>query len=226
MIELQKENENAFHEIAKEISTKFGKLLGTHVYIAIIDGAGFIYYLDSPLDKLSEFIQNFVETNFTLLNVGEHSLPLGGINLAFFKISRRAVIVLHTLKGRSGQLLAFKSNMFDWTKRVDELIGEINLPSPSIQIQDVADEIEPEILPPAFPGKDKPKRLKTIPILKKKLSGKEKFPLEVARILQYCDGNRSIEDICEETNYSRSKVDRVIRDYRKKKWIDIKRILS
>ncbi|MFX0138923.1 MAG: hypothetical protein ACFFDN_35105 [Candidatus Hodarchaeota archaeon] len=66
---------------------------------------------------------------------------------------------------------------------------------------------------------------KDFPFLKKKLTGKEKIPIEVTRILQFCDGNHSIGDISEETGYPKIKVSQTIREYHKKKWIEIKRLL-
>ena len=220
------EKQEAFINIAKEIWTNFGRLLGTRPYIAIVDGAGIIHYIDSDLKEYENFISNFVSTNFNLLKVGDHSLPLGGINLAFFKVSYKTMIILHTKKGRSGQLLAFKSKMFDYAKIIDTFIGEVAIIAPPIRVQDDSAGIdhEPEVLPPtAMP---KTRVIKTIPVIVKKLSGKEKFPLEEAQILQYCDGEHSIEEISEVTEYPRLKVDNVIKMYQKKKWIAIKRILS
>lgn len=222
-----KETKDSFFNIAKEISSNFGTLLGTRPYIAIVDGTGAIRFIETALEKFSEFITNFVRTNFSLLNKGDHSLPLGGVNLAFFKISEKAMIVIYTVKGRSGQLLAFKAKMDNWTKPIDDLIGDIELIAPPIQISDGTTiiESEPEVLKPKKPKISKPTGIRIIPVLKKDISGK-KFPLEVANILQYCDGNHSIDEICKKTQYPRLKVDEVIRTYQKKKIIELKRIIS
>lgn len=224
---MNKLKKDSFFEIAKDISTTFGTLLGVRPYIGIIDAMGTVHYSDTELEEYMEFAQNFARSNFYLLNTGDHSLPLGGINLAFFKISEKSIIVLYTKKGRSGQLLSFKAKMFDWQQRIDGLIGDIIVPPPPIQVTDSPSqiELEPGVIEADQEVQTKARGLRTIPVLIKQLTGKEKFPIDVATILQYCDGNYSIDDIVKETNYPRLQVDNVIRLYQKKKWIDIKRVL-
>ncbi|MHA1130655.1 MAG: hypothetical protein ACTSQI_04810 [Candidatus Helarchaeota archaeon] len=219
------ERQTGFYEIVKDISSLCGTIIGTRPYVGIIDGSGTIHYRDDPLEEYIEFIKNFCVSNFHLLNVGDHSLPLGGINLAFFKISEKAVVILYIKKGRSGQLLAFKAHMDKWTSKINELIGEITILSPSIQIQPGAEEPEPEIFEAQQISKPQSRGLRTIPILMRKLTGKEKFPLDVATVFQYCDGEHSIEEICQLTDYPRLKVDNIIRIYQKKKWVEVKRML-
>lgn len=242
---------DSFENIAKEILVNVGKLLATRPYIAIANISGTIQYIDPPLEIYAKFIQNFVYNNFNLLGIGEHSLPLGGVNLAFFKISAQAIVVLYTLKGITGQLLAFKPKMFDWSTRIDQLMGGVAAPIPTpsptptfspapspapqypvtsrATVPEAAASVAsaarttPSSTEAAAPGTKA--GLKTVPFLMKKLTGKEKFPLEDAQILQFCDGTNSIEDICIKTGYPRLKVDEVIRDYQKRKWIELKRIV-
>ena len=233
---------DSFETIAKDILTNVGKLLATRPYIAITDMSGSVLFIDAPLEIYAKFIQNFVANNFHLLQLGDHSLPLGGVNLAFFKVSDKAIIVLYTVKGITGQLLAFKGKMFEWTTRIDQLMGGPATPllpqqppfqvTSSVAVPQViasvanATTVESTTLSSAGPATATTKAgLKTVPFLMKKLTGKEKFPLEDAQILQFCDGTNSIEDICAKTGYARLKVDQVIREYQKRKWIELKRIV-
>lgn len=257
---------DSFEEIAKDILAALGRLLATRPYIAITDSNGTIRFIDPPLELYAKFIQNFVYNNFNLLGVGDHSLPLGGVNLAFFKLSPIALVVLYTMKGVTGQLLSFKAKMFEWSGRIDQLISGVVTTIPAPQAQTASSEplayptstayppstqyppspaypaSTPEAASPTYapsPASTAPSStsaselaapstkagLKSVPFLIKKLTGKEKFPLEEAQILQFCDGTNSIEDICAKTGYARLKVDEVIRDYQKKKWIELKRIV-
>jgi len=224
----QSEEEQLFYEVALDISKQVGKLLVSRCYVAILDLFGTLRYADEPLIPFSEFMKEFVKSNVNLLTAGDHSLPLGGVNLAFFKVSDRAMIVLYTDKGYSGQLLTFKSRMFEWSKKIDELIGDIKIPASSVRIQDPSVGIEPEVQDTASePAEPEKKRgMKTVPILTRKLSGKEKFSLEVAQVLQFCDGTHSINDIQVETGYPLLKINNIIRTYQKKEWITLKRIVE
>jgi hypothetical protein len=225
LVELAEEKQKAIYNIVKDISSLFGTILGARPYLAIIDGAGIFHYIDTPLEEYEEFVKTFTTSNFHLLRPGDHSLPLGGINLAFFKISKKVMIVLYTKKGRAGQLLAFKSQMDKWAPQIDELVGEVEILAPPIQIPTEHVEEEPELIQEESEIQVKSHGLRTIPSLIRELTGKEKFPLDVATIFQYCDGEHSIEEICQLTDYPRLKVDNIIRKYQKKKWIDVKRVL-
>ncbi|MFX1293681.1 MAG: hypothetical protein ACFFD2_02305 [Promethearchaeota archaeon] len=220
-------NQDLFYEIARSIHADFEKLIRNPLYIAIIDSAGVIHHIESQLQQFNDFIKNFVINNFNLLNIGDHSLPLGGINLAFFKITDKAMVILYTAKGRIGQLLSFKVKMHNWSKQIDELIGEVTPLPPAIQIPEGSAEIdhEPKIISEKPINNKKWHGLKKIPILIKKLKGNEKFPIEIAQILQYCDGKHDIDEICELTQYSRLKVDNIIRILQKKKWIEFEKML-
>jgi len=234
---LESAKPDTYEAIAKDILANIGKLLATRPYIAITDAKGTIQYTDAPLEIYAKFIQSFVNDNFHLLQIGDHSLPLGGVNLAFFKMSSKSMVILYTVRGVTGQLLSFKARMPEFQARIDQLIGGlIEIPTP---IQ------EPHIYSPLGPSVSADIRstvsktlnstgavasatkagLKTVPFLMRKLTGKEKFPLEDAQILQFCDGTNGLEDICAKTGYNRLKVDEVIRDYQKKKWIELKRIV-
>ena len=225
---------SSFEEIAREIVKDVGTQLVTRPYLSIVDFTGNIHYIDDPLASFTEFIHNFVKSNFYLLTVGDHSLPLGGVNLAFFKVSDKAMIVIYTVKGLSGQLLAFKTKMFDYSAKIDALLGHITpaepaAPTPAVttQTSETASYSTYETTPAAPAPAPPPKKrgLRTVPTLTRELTGKEKFPIEVAQVLNFCDGKHSVKDICEKTGYTLLKINEIIRTYQKKKWVELKRIL-
>jgi len=220
---LAKKSES-FYEVAKEIENIFGKIFAARPYVAIIDAQGAVRYTEPQLDSHLSYIQNFIKSNFNLLKVGDHSLPLGGVNLAFFKVSSKAIIVIFTQKGFTGQLLAFRSRMLEWSSKLDELIGDFVTPITPVRLP--ADG-EPEVLEstPSGSAVTVTQGFKKIPVLMKQLDGKEKFPIEVATILQFCDGKHSVEEICEKTSYPKVKVNQIIMEYQKKKWLDLKKVL-
>lgn len=217
-----------FYIITKEILNEFTQLFVSRPYFAVIDLNAKIHHLDnSPLNQYLDLIQSFVQNNFNLLKVGDHSFPLGGVNLCFFKVSSKAILIIYTAEGPSGQLLSFKHKMFKWTQRIDDLIGEIEIEPPTLQIQEDSIEKESEVMVKSdklILEKDV-KGFNDIPVLKRELTGKEKFPLGVAQILQLCDGKHSIDDICNETNHKKVMVNQVIKEYQNKKWIEMKRVL-
>ncbi|HUX99215.1 MAG TPA: hypothetical protein VMV49_06640 [Candidatus Deferrimicrobium sp.] len=210
------------YAISNEIVNIFGRIFATKPYIAILDGIGNIHHVDEPFSEHLEFIKDFVNKNFKFLQVGDYSFPLGGVNLGFFKISPKAVIVLYTTKGFIGQLLAFKARMHEWSQKIDEVIGDINIPVESVQ--NIVSE-ESKLIEERAAIK-KRKLLRDVPILIKKISGKEKFSIDTAQVLNFCDGENSIEDICMTSNYNIVKVKEILWELEKKKWIAIKRLLG
>lgn len=112
-----------FRTVAQAISATMGQILATRPYLAILDILGNVYYTHGDLNGHLDFIQQFVTNNFDWLDVGDHSIPFGSkINLGFFRISKRAIVVLYTKKGTSGQLLAFKMRMCEWSSAIESLI--------------------------------------------------------------------------------------------------------
>ena len=110
--------------------------------------------------------------------------------------------------------------MYEWSDKIDEKIGPLVSPSTlSTEGPKPGETIKPSIV-----KKEKP--FKRIPIIKRKLTGKEKFSIEVASILQFCDGKHSIEDIRNETKYSIITVKEVLKEYQKKDWIKFKKIIQ
>ncbi|HUX99969.1 MAG TPA: hypothetical protein VMV49_10485 [Candidatus Deferrimicrobium sp.] len=204
---LQKVQEE-FFKIASEIISELGPILSTRPYLAIANFQGDFKYIEDELENYKDFIATFVKTNFSLLEVGDHSMPISGTNLAFFKVSEKAVIVIYIKKGLLGQLLIFKARMIKYQSRIDELIPEVpSFTEPlGVKIE------EPEI------QKEKPH---IIPILLRQIDKKAKFPLQEVIILNYCDGKNNLEDIIRESNLEKQALWEILDKYTKKGWIEI-----
>jgi len=209
-----------FYNIAQEIENNLGSLLGFRVYSAISDRNGKILFAREDYndgDMLS-YISNFIKNNFDMLQVGDHSFPISGKNFGFFKISNKCIIVLHTKKGPIGALLSFKSKMFAYSEKIDNQIGEI--------FSDVKVSTEKTSITADSKGSTQfitQKTFAKIPILNKKLTGKEKFPLDQVLILNLCDGEHTIDEIIKKTRLPRLTVEKIIKDAQKKKLISLKR---
>lgn len=224
--------EELLEQIVKEISNSFKNLFVTKAHIALVDAAACFHYVDNPFfDQYLWQIQNYVKDNFHKMSSGDCTIPFGGMNLAFFKISEKCIIILLADDGPSGQLLAFKAKMWEWAPQIDEILGEFELDfeiKPSDEAGASTDS-DPEVpFVPVISTEDSAKRrrdLKRVPLLIKPLEGKEKFPLEDLKVLQYCDGTLSVEEICQATLYSILRVNMIIRTYEKKKWLKVLRIL-
>ena len=77
-------------ELADEIRGNLSSLISAKVSIAFVrqqDKTISIVYMDDGLKSYESFITNFSTENFRLLNKYDHSLPLSGIKLGFFKTS-------------------------------------------------------------------------------------------------------------------------------------------
>jgi len=237
IIEKIDEKEEQYHLLAKEMLIALRESIVTRVYIAIVDAMGTLHYIESPVfDQYIFFIRGYTRDNFHLLKIGDYSIPFGGINLAFFKVSSKALIILYAPKGPAGQFIPFRHLMAKWANRIDELIGDIDYNSISPEFQELSPEAQlspPELQKPLLETDflsevplQKDQYTIRVPVLKIKLTEKEKFPLKDMLVLQLCDGNHTIEDICKKTQFPQLKVDLIIRDYQKKKLIELRRIVQ
>jgi len=190
-------------DVVKLIKDEVGRLLGTNITVAIVDSEGDIKYIDNEIKKFSEFVISFVKGNFTLLSPGDHSLPLSGTNIAFFKISEKALIILNSEKGPVGQLLAFKGRMQKYAEKIDKFLE--------------AAIVEEET-------KASAKAAVRVPVLTVSISNK-KFGMEEAKVLHLINGENTVSDICERTGIPQLKVDEILRRYQKKGWIKLKRLI-
>ncbi|MHA1271400.1 MAG: hypothetical protein ACTSPY_16525, partial [Candidatus Helarchaeota archaeon] len=200
----ESEEFNSLEDIVKIIAADMKKLLSNPIHIGLVDKSAKIKYIDPLLkEKYEDFILSFVSGNFDLLTIGEHSLPLSGVNIGFFKLSERSLIILYSESGPVGQLLAFKGRMNKYADDIDRLIDE----EPKFKKSKVLE-----------------KTAYRVPI---KLEGIEqkKFSMVEAKVIHLIDGKNTIEVICKKTNLPRLKVDEIIKKYQKKGWIKLKRII-
>ncbi|MFX1295247.1 MAG: hypothetical protein ACFFD2_10400 [Promethearchaeota archaeon] len=194
--------------IVKEINSKLGAILGVRVYMGVVDGLGTLIYIDDELEQFKDFILNFIKNNFKYLRIGEHSLPISGKNIIFFRY-QKVMVILYSTKGRIGQLLSFKSIMPEYQAYFDKIVGDTEIIPTSTELE-TKPSPKPEITP-KVPIKIKDKNIfsrsnalyRTIyPIKSKRLKEKEKFSLVESIILNHCDGENSISDIYDKLDMS------------------------
>ncbi len=189
-------------DVVNVIKGNVGRLVGGNVAVAIVDSTAIIKYIDNEIVDFTDFIISFTKGNFDLLSIGDHSLPLSGTNIAFFKVSEKTLVILNSSKGPVGQLLAFKGQMNNYSAKIDELLESIS-------------EVEEKV--PA-------KAAVRVPVLTVSISNK-KFGMEEAKVLHLVNGQNTITDICARTRLPQLKVDEILRKYQKKKWIKLKRLI-
>ncbi|MHC1590956.1 MAG: hypothetical protein ACXQS8_02625 [Candidatus Helarchaeales archaeon] len=200
----------AAYKIAKRIVTDISPYLLSRPYIGIYNARGEQLYQDSALDEFSDFISNFIKTNFAHLNINDHSMPIGGKTIAFFKTSPKSMVVIYCKKGALGQLLGFKSGIPKYGPMIDEIVGDL----PELASQESLLNVEDQ-------SRTQKSGLEVVPTLIKKLTGKEKFPINESQILQFCDGKHSVDEIVKETGQPRLFINQVIRKYQKKGWVKL-----
>ena len=210
--------QDAFYPVVTEIIAELGPILSTRPYVAIVDFKGEFKYTETEFERYSEFITNFVRANFGLLAIGDHSMPISGTNLAFFKISRKALIVIYIKKGLIGQLLVFKARMMNYQSKIDGLIPE---EPPEVAVPSLTVQESPSAAAPAPTPEPEEPKAKVIPVLLKKIGKKAKFPLQEVVMLNYCDGKNSVTDIMNEGNIKKEALWVILDKYKKKGWIKI-----
>ncbi len=210
-----------FLNIAKEIEEYLGSIMGVRVYSAIVDRNGKIRFAreDFNENEMDVFVVNFVKNNFDMLEVGDHSFPISGKNFGFFKISDKSMVVLHTKKGPLGALLSFKNKMFSFADTIDDKLNDVMVQrKKGKERAGTATDSEQGV-----PKLLTQKKFAKVPLLTKKLTGKEKFPINDVLVLNLCDGEHTIEEIIKKTRLARLAVENVIKNYEKKKYITLKR---
>jgi len=200
-------------EIVEEIVNYMNKILAHPTYMGIFNNKGQAIFIDEALKEYYQFISSFINENFELLSVGDHSIPLSGLNLAFYKITNNAMIILHTKEGPVGQLLAFKSRMFDYAKKIEEISTKFT------------DEMIKQIPRPRVKQVSKAGSAERIPVLKVDIN-KKKFAMDEASVLHIIDGKKTITEICEEIKIPRLKVNEILKKYQKKGWLKLKRVIG
>ncbi|MHA1381011.1 MAG: double zinc ribbon domain-containing protein [Candidatus Helarchaeota archaeon] len=200
-------------EIVNEIVGYMNKILSHPTYMGIFNEKGQAIYIDDTLQEHYQFISSFINENFKLLNIGDHSIPLSGLNLAFYKISDHAMIILHTKEGPVGQLLAFKSRMFQYSDKIDALSAKFT------------EDLVKKIPKPRVKKISKTASAERIPVLTVDIN-KKKFAMDEAAVLHIIDGKKTITEICEEIKIPRLKVNEILKKYQKKGWLKLKRVIG
>ena len=206
-----------FYNIINNIVSELGPILSTRPYIAIVDFQGQFRYTMPEIEEFSPFITDFVKSNFTLLKIGDHSMPISGTNLAFFKISKKALIVIYIKKGLLGQLLFFKPQMLNYQLKIDALIPEEPPEAPIL----AADLLGGQVPVAQVPKEPATPKAQVIPVLLKKIGKKAKFPLQEVVILNYCNGKNCINTIMQESNIEKKELWEILDKYKKKGWLKI-----
>ncbi|MHA1378905.1 MAG: hypothetical protein ACTSRG_11035 [Candidatus Helarchaeota archaeon] len=200
----------ALEKIGDDIGSKIGTLIGVRVYSAIADPNGKILTYQDGISPFINLIENFVLTNFPYLKFGDHSIPLSGHNLIFFR-TNRAVLALYSPKGKYGQLLSFKAQFNSYASQIDDLIGEVTY-NKEIVTKKIVEKAIPEL-------KFSRDRWQIIPIFSVKLTGKEKLPIDEATILNSCDGNTTIQKLAETNQENIQNIIDTLLKYYHKGWI-------
>jgi len=190
-------------DLIKILKEDIGKLLGANISICIVNSDAEIKYIDKNISKFSDFIISFTKGNFEILSIGDHSLPLSGTNIAFFKVSEKSLVILNSDKGPVGQLLAFKGRMNRYSSIIDDLL---------------------ESIPEKGEEKAPVKAAVRVPVLTVDIASK-KFGMEEAKVLHLVNGENTISDICDKTKLPQLKVDEILRKYQKKGWVKLKRLI-
>ena len=199
-----------YSQLARELSLDFGTSIHTKPYIGFFDYYGNILYMDKSLDKYVQLASDFVNNNFKLMSVGDHSIPFSGANLVLFKITSKAVAIIYTLKGFTAQLLSFKN----YIPQIAPLFkfNLKDLPEPDHQeiLIDVTDDIKEEI---------DDKKFKVYPVFTEKIGKKDKFSIEEMAVIQHCDGKNDLREVISKSKYDREIVFQLL-----EKFIDKKKI--
>ncbi len=200
----------ALEKIITEIGSRIGEITGIRVYTAISDPNGKILAFQDGIEPFKDLIENFVGTNFPYMKMGDHSIPLSGHNLIFFR-TEHSILALYGPKGKYGQLLSFKAQFPDYAARIDELIEEVPHDK-EIVTQKIVEKVLPKL-------EYQRKRWDILPIFSVKLTGKEKIPLDEATLLTKCDGNTSIRKIAKELQVRETEIGKILLKYHHMGWI-------
>ena len=201
----------SIQELADEIKGNLSTLLTAEVSIAFVKENAGIVYLDDGIKEFESFITNFSSENFKLLNIYDHSLPLSGTKLGFFKTSPTSLIVIYSHgDGPVGQLLVFKSRIDMFASKIDEILLTAE-GKPQVEEKPIEESIPPSA-----------QRIPTIPDKFRK----KKYTMEEATVIHNIDGVRTIAEICKITEIPLLKVNEIIKKYEKKKYIKLKRIIA
>ena len=227
---------NPLTEVVNELKGKMKALLPQlNTQIAIIDDLADLKYIDPELEEeRAEYIKDYVETNFSLIEINQYSIPLSGVLLGFFKISKKVMLVLYSATGKSGTLLAYRGVLNAFTAKIDEALDKLQ---EIYELESIAYEIirlkkvKAVEATPALAFDTSIPTTTTVPLetlspteVYPKLDpkyAKKKFAFKEGLCLQYADGKNNLEDISEKCNFSLGEIREIVDKYEKKGWLEI-----
>ena len=107
------------NEAMGELKYKMTRISVTVPAIALVGKNSEIRYMDPEILDQEKYIKEYISSNFSLIAVGEYSLPFSGLLLGFFKISDEAVLVAFLPEGKIGNLLAFRGVIDSMVQKID-----------------------------------------------------------------------------------------------------------
>lgn len=118
-------------EIAKDMHKKMEKILSPPPAVAIINELE-IVYMDEELKSKLDYIKEYINSNFNLIEDGQYSFPISGTLLGFFKMSSKIMFVLFAGRGESGdsskigKLLLFRGLLENYHQICLELSADLS----------------------------------------------------------------------------------------------------
>ncbi len=242
-------------EIAKDMHKKMEKILSPPPAICIATENAEVLYMDEGLLERLEYIQEYIKTNFDLIEDGQYSFPISGTLLGFFKMSSNLMFILFAAVGESskiGKLLLFRGLLENYHRIIEELKSDLETVQ---ELENSANLVltlrsKPDFSAPAFvekiaPAEEKitasgrieiggtlptqidaetpipeitPSIAQIYPELLEKYRNK-KFNFMEGIILQYCDGQLTLDEVVAKSKYSKEEVMVVLESFEKKGWL-------
>lgn len=220
------------NDAINELKEKMSRISQQIPAIALLNKNAEIKYIDPGLREQEKYMKEYIGTNFPLIAVGEYSLPFSGLLLGFFKISDEAVLVLFLPTGKIGNLLAFRGAIDSMVQKIDTSLIALqkteeieDMAYKIIRLRKLSDEELIKATPILYNMSDissKPTDYVSLsqiyPVLDEKYS-KKKFSFKESLIIQFCDGEHSLDVISKKSGYSEYDVQDVIMKYEKKGWL-------
>ncbi|NHI92361.1 MAG: hypothetical protein EAX96_07640 [Candidatus Lokiarchaeota archaeon] len=220
------------NDAIEELKEKISRISPNQPEIALLDKSADVKFIDPGLKDQEKYMKEYVGSNFSLIAKGEYSLPFSGLLLGFFKISEEAILVLFLEEGKIGNLLAFRGAIDSMIQKLDTSLIALQK---TLEIEDMAYKIirlkeltdeELTKLAPAYEEMtddiNQPSEYISLsqicPLLDEKYS-KKKFSFKESLIIQFCDGEHSIDVISKKSGYSEYDVQDVVLKYEKKGWL-------
>ena len=114
-----------FQEIITDLHKKMEKIQSPGPFICIIDERGEMKYMDEGLKVRLDYINDFVQKNFDIIETGQYSFPISGTLLGFFKMSSKLMFVLYREEGKIGNLLLYRGLLENYINKIENLNSDL-----------------------------------------------------------------------------------------------------